>query len=133
MKIYIDAEKAVAGRLGSYVAKELLKGNEVVVVNSEKAFISGDRVGVVDKIRTMRQKGGNSLRGPKIPRIPERILKRIVRGMLPWGKPRGQAVYKKLKCYSGNDLKEEENKQLKNLNHKVPIKYVTLEQVVKLI
>ena len=122
-----------AGRLGTFVSKELLKGNEVVVVNSEKALISGGKTSVVDKVRVMRQKGGNSLRGPRITKVPERVLKRIIRGMLPWGKPRGREVYKKLRCYAGNDLTEEENKQVRKLDHKLPIKYVTIEQIVKLI
>jgi len=96
-------------------------------------LISGGKTSVVDKVRVMRQKGGNSLRGPRITKVPERVLKRIIRGMLPWGKPRGREVYKKLRCYAGNDLTEEENKQVRKLDHKLPIKYVTIEQIVKLI
>ena len=39
----IDAENAILGRLASYVAKQVLKGEEIVIVNSEKAIITGNK------------------------------------------------------------------------------------------
>jgi len=41
MKIY-DATNQIVGRLATYVAKDLLNGEQVVVVNAEKAVLSGN-------------------------------------------------------------------------------------------
>ena len=37
----INAEDAIIGRLASIVAKRLLSGEQIVIVNAEKALISG--------------------------------------------------------------------------------------------
>jgi len=132
MKIVLDGEDAIAGRLGSYAAKELLKGNEVIIINAEKAIISGNKREVVEKIRRRRKKGGSSQKGPKISRLPDRLLKRMVRGMLPWDKSKGKAAYKRLKCYAGNNLKEN-FKDIKKLNYKKPVKFITIKQISELI
>ncbi len=134
MKLIVDAENAIMGRLGSYVAKELLKGNEVAVVNSEKAIISGRKKIVVGKVQELMKKGGSSQKGPKFSRLPERLLKRKIRGMLPWAKAKGRAAFKRLRCYKGvGDVKKEELEQIKKLGHKKPFKYLTIEQIVKLV
>ena len=134
MKIIFDAENAIVGRLGSCVAKELLKGNEVAVVNSEKAIISGKKKIIIEKIKRVRKLGGSSQKGPKISKLPERLLKRKIRGMLPWDRAKGRAAFKRLRCYIGlGDVKEEELKEIKKLEHKKPIKYLTIEQIVKLL
>ena len=43
MKLFLDGENAIVGRVGCFAAKELLKGNEVVIINCEKLIISGDK------------------------------------------------------------------------------------------
>jgi large subunit ribosomal protein L13 len=136
MKLVFEGRDAIVGRLGAVVAKELLKGNEVAVINSEKAIISGDKHVILEKILRLRQKGGSSLRGPIVSKLPERLLKRMMRGMLPWDRSRGRQAYKRLKCYKGNgegDLDKELLKSVKNLNHSKPIKYSTIEQISKLL
>ncbi|MGC9309509.1 MAG: 50S ribosomal protein L13 [Candidatus Nanoarchaeia archaeon] len=120
----IDATDARVGRLGSYVAKLLLSGEEVVILNSEKSILSGNRVNNVEKIRRLRNKGGSSLKGPKIPRKADRLLKRMIRGMLPWDRARGRQAFKQLKCYIGGEGGEK-------IADKKPIKYQTLGDIVK--
>ncbi|MCK4445210.1 MAG: 50S ribosomal protein L13, partial [Thermoplasmata archaeon] len=44
---------------------------------------------------------GSQRKGPFYPRMPDRILKRTVRGMLPYQKPRGRAALKRLRVYIG--------------------------------
>ena len=39
----IDASNLLLGRLASIIAKRLLSGEEIIVVNAEKAVISGNR------------------------------------------------------------------------------------------
>ena len=129
MKIFIDAEGAIVGRIGSYSSKELLKGNSVFIINSEKAIISGDRKNILDKVVNLRKKGGTSLKGPKISKAPGRFLKRKIRGMLPYDKPRGRDAYKRLKCFVDNPFKGDETKNAKKIASKKPFKFVTIKQI----
>jgi large subunit ribosomal protein L13 len=45
-KMIIDATNATLGRLASFVAKQALQGKKVIIVNSEKAIITGDKKGI---------------------------------------------------------------------------------------
>ncbi|RLE55764.1 MAG: 50S ribosomal protein L13 [Candidatus Methanomethylicota archaeon] len=99
----IDAENLIMGRLASVVAKRLLAGERIVIVNAEKAVISGKKSSIVKEyksmleIKTLR----NPKRGPKHFRRPDRILRDVVRGMLPKHNYRGRAALKRLKVYIG--------------------------------
>ncbi len=99
MKI-VDATNMVMGRLASKVAKDLLSGEEIVIVNAEKAIITGNKDYIVDKYSLLREIG-TPRKGPRYPRMPDRILKRTVRGMLPVKKPSGKNAYERLKVYIG--------------------------------
>lgn len=132
-KIVVDATGAVLGRVGSYVAKELLKGNSVEVINSEKVIISGSHKEFVSKVRAKRNMGrGSSLNGPWIDRKEDRMLKRIIRGMLPWDRPKGREAYKNLRCHIGvGDLNADEIKSAKTVAIQKPMKFTTLKEVVR--
>ena len=41
----IDAEGLIVGRMATYVAKRLLKGEIITIVNAEKAVFSGRKSG----------------------------------------------------------------------------------------
>lgn len=129
-KIVLDADGEVLGRLGSYTAKELLKGNEVVIVNSEKAVISGDIAGIAEKIRILRKKGGSSTRGPIVSKMPDRLLKRMIRGMLPWDTSKGRDAWSRLICYVGTPA---DIKDAKKLNFPKPFRTHTLQEIIKLL
>ncbi len=102
--IYVDATNQILGRLASIIAKKLLQGYRVVVVNAEKAVVSGERLRViqgyklVEKVTTHYNPYKQGIRRPK---SPHNILKRTVRGMLPMDKPRGREAYKRLRVYNG--------------------------------
>lgn len=98
--IVIDAEKHIAGRLATTVAHQLLKGETIVIVNAEKAVITGDRYAIYEKYKSKRDRGYTHS-GPFYPRRADLILKRMVRGMLPWDHPIGKMAYKRLKIYVG--------------------------------
>jgi len=95
----IDAEGLVAGRLASIIAKRLLLGERIVVVHAEKAIITGKRERVLEwygkRVTEWRTYYNPEKRGPKIPRRPDKVFKRMVRGMLPRKKPRGRAALKR--------------------------------------
>ena len=96
----IDATGSVLGRLASVVAKRLLEGEEIVVVNAELAVISGDRVSVLNEYKEIREIGSQTS-GPFFPRMPDKIVTRTIRGMIPYQKPRGREAFKRLRVYIG--------------------------------
>ncbi|MBI4044712.1 MAG: 50S ribosomal protein L13 [Candidatus Diapherotrites archaeon] len=102
--IIIDGSNHVFGRLASAVAKRIISGNEdVCVVNAEKVVITGKKEVVMQKFR--RRLGfvtkGNQSNSPKFPKHPDRLLKRSVRGMLPYPELRGRMAIKKFKAFIG--------------------------------
>jgi len=99
-EIIINGENAVLGRLASYAAKQALLGKDVVIINSEKVIITGREKEIVDRYNKKRTVGGY---GPKpvFSSMPERILKRTIRNMLPYKHGRGKKAFGKIKCYSG--------------------------------
>ena len=115
----IDAEGNSVGRLGSFVAKNLLKGEKIIIINAEKAIISGNKQDIIKKYlvrRSLKQKA-NPEHSPKWPRRPDLLLKRIIRGMLPYDKAKGRSAYKRLRVYLGIPKQlEEEIKKEKPIN-----------------
>jgi large subunit ribosomal protein L13 len=99
-KAIINADGLILGRLASVIAKRLLSGEEIVITNAEKAIIIGARKMVIDDYQAKR-KLTHSRKGPKFPRLPDRILKRTIRGMLPYQQSRGRTALKRLKVYIG--------------------------------
>ena len=96
----IDAKGLIAGRLGTFVAKKALLGEGVSIVNSEAAVISGKRALVIKQTKKDFDRGIHT-KGPFIPKMPGRYLKRIIRGMLPYKQQKGKAALNRIKCYSG--------------------------------
>lgn len=96
----LDGDGHVLGRLASHVARRLLQGEEIVIINAERVLVSGDRRQVVEAYRGMWAKGSRE-RGPYFPRPPDRILKRTVRGMLPHKQGRGREALGRLRVYLG--------------------------------
>jgi large subunit ribosomal protein L13 len=100
MKI-IDASDLVLGRLASKVAKMLLEGETVVIVNAKSAIISGRKRSIVKRYKDFLEVGGGPRYGPFHPRRPDTILRRTIRGMLPRTKERGRKAFKRLRVYIG--------------------------------
>ena len=125
----IDAEGAILGRLCTNAAKDLLNGEEIKIVNSEKAIISGKKPSIKKHYRQKRNVG-TYRKGPFFPRTPDRIVKRSVRGMIPYQKPHGRAAFKRLKCYIGIP-KEFEGKKFEKIKskEKQPVEFITIEEL----
>lgn len=102
--IVVDAEGAILGRLATFVAKALLSGYKVYVVNAEKAVVSGDRLMVIDsyrvwlEIKTLRNPYKWS---PKRPKNPIAIVRKAIKGMLPKEGWKAMVTLKNLKVYLG--------------------------------
>jgi len=96
----IDASGLLVGRLATQAAKHALLGKKVRIVNCEKAVISGTKKFLVAEW-TRRYLMGVPRKGPYIHRFPDRIVRRIIRGMLPYKNPRGKAAFENTMCYIG--------------------------------
>ncbi|MHA2084744.1 MAG: 50S ribosomal protein L13 [Candidatus Thorarchaeota archaeon] len=98
-----DAENMVVGRLGAKVAKATLLGNRVVIVNAEKAIITGKRRTLIEawKEKFNIRTSYSPRRGPFHHRRPDKMVRRMIRGMLPWPTPRGKEAYKRIHVYMG--------------------------------
>ena len=53
-KIIIDADNSAMGRVASFAAKSALRGDEVSILNSEKAIISGRKVDTIEDYKARR-------------------------------------------------------------------------------
>jgi large subunit ribosomal protein L13 len=112
----IDAEDVVLGRLASNVAT-LLRGKHkptfaphvdtgdfVIIVNAEKVVLTGNKREQAFAYRHSGYPGGLRKQsfGELLDTRPERLLEKVVKGMLPKNKL-GRAQGKKLKVYAGPD------------------------------
>ncbi|MGA1820163.1 MAG: 50S ribosomal protein L13 [Thermoplasmatota archaeon] len=112
----IDAKGLIIGRLGTHVAKKLLSNKEleIAIVNAEKAIVSGSRKMVLTQFKDRRELN-HPRKGPYFPKMPDRILKRTIRGMLPYQQPKGREALKRIKVYIGVP-KEFEGKKMKTVD-----------------
>jgi len=112
----VDAEGATLGRLATLVAGVLRGKNEplytpscntgayVVVVNAEKVVVSGGKPDQKMYYRHSGRPGGQKQETFRQlqARIPERVVEKAVRGMLPSGKL-GNDLFRQLKVYKGTE------------------------------
>lgn len=134
--VYVDATNQIAGRLCSKVAKLLLSGKMVTVVNAEKALISGSRTSIVTEWSKKLEISSkvNPIYGPIHPRRPDNILHRMVRGMVPRKKPKGDTAMKRLRVYIGvpDKIKSKQLTQFEDAAARRPIPvYVTMTELSK--
>ena len=137
-KRVFDAKNMILGRLASVVAKELLSGKDVYIVNAESAVISGSKKVIKEKYKTRLdlQEKENPEHSPYWSRRPDMLVKRVVRGMLPYRMPRGKEAFRRLKVFMGVP---EELKGVKpvDLNIKDPKSiysgYITVAELSKLL
>jgi LSU ribosomal protein L13P len=100
MVTIINAEDLILGRLASMVAKRALDGEEIALVNVEKVVISGTRKRVTGAYLQKRQRGSKE-GGPFFPRRPDAIMKRTIRGMLPYKRSSGRDALQRVRAYVG--------------------------------
>ena len=129
----IDAKGLILGRMASSVAKRLLQGETVIVVNAEKAAISGKRLQIVKAAKTFLEVG-HPRKGPFHQRRPDKIVRRTIRGMLPRQKPKGLQAFKRLRVYLGVPL-EVEGKEIQTVlaanADKLKSPYITVGELAK--
>ncbi len=112
----VDAENQTLGRLATEVASilrgknkptftpHLDTGDFVVVVNAEKIRVTGNKSDQKLYRRHSGRPGGMKVETFKSlqERLPERIVEKAVKGMLPHNSL-GRQLFRKLKVYKGSD------------------------------
>lgn len=127
-EIVLDAANGMLGRIASFAVKNALLGKKVVIVNCESARISGRKQFTLKTYKIKRARGGASMRGPHFPKNPERIMKRTIRGMLPYKQQRGLEAFKSIMCY--NDTPQEyHNVQKVNMARPLKGKGISLKEL----
>lgn len=96
----IDAQNAILGRVAAYAAKQALLGETVDVVNVEKAVVSGGKRHTLSEAKRHKNMGVPR-KGPYHSRLPDRYVRRVIRGMLPYKTPRGREAFSNVKCHVG--------------------------------
>lgn len=131
MKI-IDAKDLIVGRLATVVAKQALLGEEIAVLNCEKAVVTGTKDFIISKFKRKRSMG-TPAKGPFFPRSEDRIVKRIIRGMLPYKQEKGSVALERIMCYKGvpPEFEGKETITIKEANvSKMPnLKYMTIGRI----
>ncbi len=99
----VDATNLILGRMASYVARMALDGKHVVVLNAERAVISGTKARVVARAKSKLKTRtlASQHKAPTHPRRPDTYVRRVVRGMLPWKKARGKEAFRRVRVFIG--------------------------------
>lgn len=128
----INADGLILGRLSSIVAKRLLNGEEILIVNAERVVISGSKITTFHEYKQSIDRGATEF-GPYFPKRPDQIVKRTIRGMLPYKKARGRDAMSRLKTYIGvpESIRNKETNSITNADMKrlSSIKYVRLDEL----
>ena len=132
----VDGTNMLLGRLASFVATQAQLGKKIDIVNCEKAVISGKKERIYSDYLAKKQMG-SSTKGPFFFRVPEKFVRRAIRGMLPYKGYHGKLAFARIKCHRGvpSEFAKEkttvfEQADLKRLN---VMRYATVEDVCKII
>ena len=103
MDYVVDGSDKVLGRAASAIAKLLLNDNNVFLINSERMVMTGHERDLTEKYKRLIElkDKANPEHSPYWPRRPDMFVKRVIRGMLPYKKPKGKAAFKKLRVFVG--------------------------------
>ena len=126
----IDARDCILGRVASQVAERALDGERIAVVNAEQAVITGRKEDVIGTYQKRTELGSD--RGPYYPKRPDRIMKRSIRGMVPYRRPRGRQAFENVRVYLGNPYEgDRENELLEetSLDRLSNIKFISLGEL----
>jgi len=129
----IDGEGLILGRLASAVAKKLLTepDTEIVIVNAERVVISGSKERTFKDYKAKKDRGSKE-QGPFYPKMPDRIVKRTIRGMLPYKRGKGRDAFARLKVYLSipDEYEAAERGHVANASaERLSRKYVTVGEV----
>lgn len=115
MVTVIDGKDNILGRLSSVVAERIMDGEEIVIVNADAVVITGAKEVVFQEFKAKVDRG-QIRKGPYYPRRADLLLKRTIRGMIPFYKTTGREAYRRIHTFVGvpaqfADVEKEKNEQ----------------------
>ena len=120
--------------MATKAAKQALQGEKVIIVNCEKAILTGNRRNIIQDFWQKTHRG-EPFHGPFYPKTSDRMVRRCVRGMLPWKTTRGREAFKRVMCYVGVPAKlqaqKAESLAIANVSKLPNVKYTTVEDIAK--
>ena len=131
--IVIDAKNLILGRFATYAAKQALLGEEVRIINCELAIVSGKKASSIRETKETALRG-TPAKGPFIPKMADRYVRRVIRGMLPYKVHKGSEAYKRVLCYIGEpeEFKGKAETLASASFTKLPnLKFITIEEMIK--
>jgi len=132
-KTVIDGEGLILGRLSSMVAKRLLAGEQIELVNAEKIVVSGAKKMIIEREKEFLGVGGHE-KGPVHYRQPHRIVRKTIRGMLPHRKAHGREAFRRLKVHIGvpEEFEAAEKETIEKIHARILSKrYVTIGEIAE--
>ena len=131
----VDGSNLVLGRMATVVAKKLLNGERVHIVNAEKVVVTGKKENAMSKFKrriALRAKG-NPLKAPKFPRTPHGLVRMSIRGMLPFKRQTGKQAYKRLRVYIGvpEEFKDVKLEKIEAAENKLTERFTLIGEMSK--
>jgi len=137
----LDATDQIVGRFCSQVAKKVLLGERIVIINAKDAIISGNKKNIHEKYlaRLNISTATNPRRGPFWPRRPDTLMRGIIKKMLPRKKRRGKEALRRVHVYISDIPERFKDKYQKLVPNELPYadkkrlsyynKFITLENL----
>ena len=137
----LDATDQIVGRFCSQVAKRVLLGERIVIINAKDAIISGNKKNIHEKYlaRLNISTATNPRRGPFWPRRPDTLMRGIIKKMLPRKKRRGKEALRRVHVYISDIPERFKDKYQKLVPNELPYadkkrlsyynKFITLENL----
>ena len=122
----IDGKQHILGRVVTFAAKQALLGNRIDIINCEYLVLSGSKKDLEAKYKARDQRG-DPHHGPYYPKVPHMMVKRVVRGMLPYKQERGRRAFERVRCYVGVP-EQFTGKETVTLSHARADKLTTIKQ-----
>lgn len=135
MKV-IDGTDLILGRLATKVAKAAIAGEQIVVVNCEEVVVTGKRDVVFAKYKKTANRT-TMLKGPRIHRGADRLVRRTIRGMIPYKTAKGKEAFQRVMCYVGvpSEVSKEKIETFKdsNIHNTENMQFVKMKEVSKVL
>jgi large subunit ribosomal protein L13 len=133
MKV-IDATNLILGRFCAKIAKAAINGEEIAIVNCENAVVVGDKYEIFARYKHNCDRGA-TVKGPYIHRKPDRLVRRTLRGMIPYKTKDGKAAFQRVMCYIGvpkefESVKAETMSEY-DINNTRNVKFATMGEISK--
>ncbi len=132
-KNVVDGSDMIFGRLATKLAKKLLSGEEVHLINAEKIIIKGNPEVISKRYATKRgiKHKGTPERSPVWSKVPHMLVKRMIRGMIPKENTRGKEALKRLLVYTGNPKNLQMNLDTNEAKFDGRTRFITIHQLCK--